>query len=95
MPSHTDPPALTSEQRSALARVAAHVLHSQVDGTAHTAPARKAFLSRFERDVDPKGELDPAERTRRAEHAKKAYFGRLSIKSADARRRRKGGGEAA
>ena len=58
MPSHTDPPALTSEQRSALARVAAHVLHSQVDGTAHTAPARKAFLSRFERDVDPKGELD-------------------------------------
>ena len=36
MPTHTDPPALTPEQRSALARVAAHVLHSQGDPTAHT-----------------------------------------------------------
>jgi hypothetical protein len=95
MPTHTDPPALTPEQRSALARVAAHVLHSQVDPTAHTEPARRAFLSRLEREVDPERKLTPAERSRRAEHAKKAYFGRLSFKSAAARRQRKGGGEAA
>ncbi len=45
------------------------------------------MLDRFEREVDPDGELTPAERTTRAEHARKAYFTRLSLKSAQARRR--------
>ncbi len=70
---------------------AAHALHAQVDGTAHTAPARKAFLDRFEREVDPDGELEPAERARRAGHARKAYFIGLALKSAKARRRSSGG----
>jgi hypothetical protein len=72
------------------ARMAAHLLHARVtDPTAHTAPARTAFLSRFEREVDPDGQLDPAERTRRAEHAKKAYFLKLALASRDSRARRK------
>jgi hypothetical protein len=50
-------------------------------------------MDRFEKQVDPNGELDPAERARRAEHAKKAYFTGLSLKSA--RRRRPSGGAAA
>ena len=41
---------------------------------AATAPAREAFLARFEHDVDPERILTAEERTRRAEHAKKAYF---------------------
>ena len=45
-------------------------------------PGRKAFLDRFEKQVDPDGELLPAERARRAEHARKAYFARLAFKSA-------------
>ena len=45
------------------------------------------MLDRFEREVDPNGELTPAERARRAGHARKAYFTRLSLKSAQARRR--------
>jgi hypothetical protein len=56
--------------------------------------ARQAFLDRFEREVDPDGTLPPAERARRAEHARKAYFAKLALKSAQARRRRKPAGVA-
>lgn len=76
----------SSSQRRLRARQAAHTLHAQVaDPTAHTAPARKAFLDRFERQADPDGTLAPAERARRAEHLKKAYFLNLAAKSAKAR----------
>ncbi|MCB1006990.1 MAG: hypothetical protein KDB35_22595 [Acidimicrobiales bacterium] len=57
---------------------------------AGTAKARSAFLDRFEREVDPDGVLAPAERARRAHHARKAYFTRLAFKSAQARRARGG-----
>jgi hypothetical protein len=68
------------------ARMAAHLLHAQIsDEAEHTAPARAAFLSRFEREVDPDGILDPQERARRAEHAKKAYFLKLALASRKAR----------
>ncbi len=78
----------TPAERSLRARLAAHSLHARVtDPTAHTAPARRAFLDRFEREVDPNGELSPQERARRAEHARKAYFSRLALKSAQARRK--------
>jgi hypothetical protein len=45
------------------------------------------MLDRFERQVDPDGELPPAERARRAGHARKAYFTRLALRSAQARRK--------
>jgi hypothetical protein len=61
-----------NDNRALRARMAAHVLHAQVsDEAEHTAPARAAFLSRFEREVDPDGVLDPDERARRADHAKR------------------------
>ncbi len=83
MPSH-DP-----QERALVARMGAHALHAQVlDPSAHTAPARAAFLDRFDRQVDPDGVLDPAERARRAAHLRKAYFTGLSLKSAQARRKR-------
>jgi hypothetical protein len=73
------------------ARLAAHSLHARVaDPSAHTAPARKAFLDRFEREVDPEGVLPAADRARRAEHARKAYFTGLALKSAKARRKSDG-----
>lgn len=78
---------LTPSERRMRARLAAHVLHATVeDPRAHTKPARDAFLSRFEREVDPEGKLDAAERARRAGHAKRAYFTRLALKSARVRR---------
>jgi hypothetical protein len=79
-----------NEDRVLRARIAALVLHAQIsDEAAHTAPARAAFLSRFEREVDPDGLLDPVERARRAEHAKKAYFLKLALASRKARSAKK------
>ena len=81
-----------NDDRVLRARIAAHVLHSRVaDEAEHTAPARAAFLSRFEREVDPDGVLDPEERARRAEHAKKAYFLKLALASRKARARKRRG----
>jgi hypothetical protein len=66
-------PSSEKTKRVLQARMAAHALHARVsDPSAHTAPARTVFLSRFEREVDPEGVLEPQERARRAEHAKKA-----------------------
>jgi hypothetical protein len=58
------------------------------DRAGRTANGRRKFLERFEREVDPNNELTPAERAVRAEHARKAYFARLALASAKARRRR-------
>lgn len=57
----------------------------------HLNRARARFLERFEREVDPEGVLSDAERARRAGHAKKAYFMRLALKSAQARAKRSRG----
>jgi len=84
---------LSPAERSLRARVGAHSLHAGVrDPSAHTAPARAAALARFEREVDPDGQLPPEERARRAEHARKAYFARLALASATARRKKTLGG---
>lgn len=84
--------ALTPEQRSLRARLASHSSWANTtDPSARTAPARAASNARFEKEVDPDGVLPPAERARRAEHARKAYFARLALKSAQARSRRGAG----
>jgi hypothetical protein len=83
-------PSSDQAKRVLRARMAAHALHARVnDPSAHTAPARKVFLSRFEREVDPEGTLEPQERARRAEHAKKAYFLGLAVKSSNARAKKR------
>lgn len=68
------------ERLRIIGRLGAHVAHSRHAGDVMTGPARRAFLARFEREVDPDNELEPAERARRAEHAKSAYFSRLAMK---------------
>jgi hypothetical protein len=74
--------------RALIARIAAHESWAKTsDRTARTAPARAAMMAKFEREVDPDGVLDPTERTRRAESARQAYFTRLALQSARARRR--------
>jgi hypothetical protein len=42
-------------------------------------------MARFEQQVDPDGLLTPAERQRRAEAARRAYFAGLAFRSALAR----------
>jgi hypothetical protein len=44
-------------------------------------------LARFERQVDPDGVLAPAERARRAAHARKSYMSLLALKASRARTR--------
>jgi hypothetical protein len=85
---------MSDAQRALIARLGAHALHSKYDSRRITAPARAAFLSRFERqvleDARQRGEeLPDAELARRAQHARKAYFTRLALASAKARRERK------
>jgi hypothetical protein len=80
----------TPSERSLQSRLAAQTLHSKYDSRDLTSKARATFLARFEDEVDPNRELPEAERLRRAEHARKAYFTRLALKSAQARRRGKG-----
>ena len=75
-------------KQSLRGRIGGYALHARYDSRDITRPAREAFLSRFEQEVDPEGLLPPKERARRAEAAKKAYFTRLAYKSALARARR-------
>jgi hypothetical protein len=76
-------------QRSLASSIAAHERWAhEPDRSAATAAARAALMTKFEHEVDPDGTLDPAERARRAEHKRKAYFGRLALKSATVRRAR-------
>lgn len=81
------PEPVSSTEQSLRGRIGAHVQHARHDPRATTAAGRAAFLARFEREVDPMGVLDPAERKRRAHHARSAYFARLALKSAQARRK--------
>ena len=67
-------------------RIGAFEQHARHDARETTAAARAAFLARFERQVDPTGSLPPDERARRARFARRAYFVRLALKSARARR---------
>lgn len=77
---------MTPGERVLRSRMAAHLMHAKYDARETTAAARKAFLDRFERQVDPEGKLDPVERAKRAEHARKAYFSGLALKRAKKRR---------
>lgn len=80
----------TASDRILAARIAAHTSWAVTpDREARTRPARNAFLARFERQVDPDGVLAPAERHRRAESARQAYFQRLALKSSLSRRIRR------
>lgn len=80
---------LSPNERRLVAQIGAHKSWEQTENrSARTEPARRAMLEKFEQQVDPDGTLQPAERAKRAEHARKAYFKRLALKSVQARRRR-------
>ncbi len=87
------PNRLTSSERRQQARMASHSSWARtIDPAARTAPARQRFLESFERAVDPEGKLSEHTRKRLAEHARKAHFAALALKSAKARARKAGSG---
>jgi hypothetical protein len=73
----------TPSQRGRLGALAQHARH---DTKVTTAKARATFLEKFVDQVDPGRVLPEEERDRRAEAARRLYFGQLAIKSAKARR---------
>lgn len=84
-------PHLSPNQRVLQARMAAHASWARTkDPAARTAPARDRFAKRFLDQVDPDRILPEAERLRRVEHAKRAYFTALALKSSKARARKAG-----
>lgn len=81
---------LSPTERTLRAKLAAHTRWATEDPVAGTEKARRAFRDSFENKVDPDGVLHPAERARRAEQARKAHYTRLALKSARARRAKRG-----
>lgn len=79
---------IEAEEMARRGKIGAHTLHSRHDSRELTAPAREAFLRKFETEVDPDETLPPEERERRATHARKAYFARLALASVRARKAR-------
>jgi hypothetical protein len=79
---------LTPAERVLISQMAAYARWKGMgpdERRAGTAPARSTFMDRFDREVDPEGVLPPAERSWRAERAKKAYFARLAYAASRAR----------
>ena len=68
---------LVAHHRARVAGLSSWVNES--DPTARTAPARAVFMERFNREVDPLGQLTIEERTRRALIARRLYFARLTF----------------
>ena len=79
---------MSESERQLAARIAAHESWASTpDRTARTAPARAALEQKF---LDAAG----GDATRAA-HLRKAHFARMALRSAQARRARAAGGDAA
>jgi hypothetical protein len=78
----------THAERVRYSRFGSSTADSRYESQDLTEPGRRAFWIKFEREVDPEGILTPEERTRRADLARQAYFARLALKSAQARRKK-------
>lgn len=79
-----------SADRKAIARLAAHSKWALCeDRSAATQAARDGLLRKFEDEVDPERKLPDADRAQRAESARRAYYQRIALKSAQSRRAKK------
>lgn len=83
-------PSPDPEERSRIARQAALSRWSKEDPTATAIRAQRGLLAKFEREVDPDGTLTPAERTIRAERARRAHMIKLARVSRTRRAARRG-----
>jgi hypothetical protein len=70
-------------------QIAANTRWSKEDPTRQGEILRAGLEQRFLDEVDPDHQLPEAERIRRAECARKAFYQRLALKSAQARKARR------
>lgn len=76
-----------ADHHSQAGKIGAHTRWAkESDRSAATQPARDAMRRKFEDEVDPGRVLPPEERAKRADSARRAYYQRLALKSAQARR---------
>lgn len=68
------PMPMTPEERSRAATRAALIRWSKEDPTPNARRGQAGLLRKFEREVDPEQQLDPLERRRRAECARRAHM---------------------
>lgn len=81
---------MAAKPQALAGRIGGFTTHARHDSREITAAARQAFnVGKFEREVDPDGNLPPKERSRRAAAARKAWMARLAMRSAQARRAKK------
>jgi hypothetical protein len=76
---------LTPSQRAMRARIAANTRWSRENPKANAERGQAGLLAKFEDKVDPDRTLPEAERTRRAEAARRAHMQRLAFQSSKAR----------
>ena len=74
------------EEMACLGRIGAYITRSRPGTRELTSLAHAAFLTTFEKHVDPDGVLPPDERRRRATHARKPHMARLACLGVPARR---------
>jgi hypothetical protein len=86
---------LTPEQRTLRARIAANTRWAGENPRANAERGQAGLLAKFEDQVDPDRVLPEAERTRRAEAARRAHMQRLAFRSSKARAGRTPNGGAA
>jgi hypothetical protein len=79
---------LSPNARILRSRKGGYTRAAMYDGREVTKNARTAFKESFAQQVDPDGVLPPAERARRAEAARRAYYSGIALKSAIARSKR-------
>jgi len=77
---------MTPGERTLRARAAAYEMHAKHGSLKAAIKGQAALLAKFERQVDPDGQLTPEERRRRALHARRAHMARLALASARSRR---------
>jgi hypothetical protein len=77
-----------NKRQQASGRIGGLTAWSRNSEHAMLSPARSGFRARFERLVDPTGELPEAERAARADRARRAHMLTLAAKSAAARKRK-------
>ena len=71
---------LTPSERTLRASIAAHTMWANTDDwSARTKPGRDAFRRSFDKQVDPKGVLAPAERSKRGEALYQAHFKKMAL----------------
>ena len=80
---------MNAAQRRLRAQLAANTRWSTEDPTVNALRGQRGLLAKFEREVDPEGQLTPEVRARRAQAAWKAHLQRLALRSAQARAARR------